>query len=97
MYAAKRLVQIKSFAVIVMDGGNNFIGALDVDQLGTAVRRDLATTVHGDSNRKGIRYAWTPGGAAVVGEGTWFADVTVSSRRTTLGEGVIDDLQILFE
>ena len=57
MYAAERLVQIKSFAVIVMDGGNNFIGALDVDQLGTAVRRDLVTTVQGDSNRKGIMYA----------------------------------------
>ena len=30
-----------------MDGGNNFIGQLDVDQLGASLRRDISTTVSG--------------------------------------------------
>ena len=31
-----------------MDGGGNFIGQLDVDQLGAGLRRDLTTTVGGN-------------------------------------------------
>ena len=46
-----------------MDGGDNFIGALDVDQLGTAVRRDLVTTVEGKSSTQVKKYTSTPGGA----------------------------------
>ena len=77
-----------------MDGGDNFIGALDVDQLGTAVRRDLVTTVEGKSSTQVKKYTSTPGGAPVIDEGPWLSDVSVSARRTALGEGVIDDLQL---
>ena len=93
-YASERLVRIESFAVTVMDGGDNFIGALDVDQLGTAVRRDLVTTVEGKSSTQVKKYTSTPGGAPVIDEGPWLSDVSVSARRTALGEGVIDDLQL---
>jgi hypothetical protein len=31
-----------------LDGGNNFVGQLDVDQLGAGLRRDMTTVVTGD-------------------------------------------------
>lgn len=101
-YSAERTLRIKAFAVTVMDGGGNFIGQLDVDQLGAGLRRDLTTTVGGNlmlaeyseaEDNQGI--VLTPGGAIAVSSVEASTTFTVSARRTALGEGAIDDLTLI--
>jgi hypothetical protein len=100
-YASERSVQMRAFAVIVMDGGNNFIGGLDVDQLGAGMRRDLTATVTGDlmqplpaPGEMPKKLMVTSGGATAVGVGEISTRYTASVRRSATGEGVIDDLAL---
>ena len=100
-YSSERALRVSAFAVVVMDGGNNFIGQLDVDQLGAGVRRDLQAAVSGDliqaqqvSDGK-KETVLTPGGATAVGIGESSTRYSATMRRSALGEGVIDDLTLV--
>lgn len=91
-----------TFAVIVMDGGDNFIGQLDVDQLGAGLRRDLKAVVTGDLIQASLavgeipkKTVLTSGGATAVGIGETATGYSASIRRSALGEGVIDDLTLV--
>ena len=80
-----------------MDGGNNFIGQLDVDQLGASLRRDISTTVSGFPNSEALGSGSSTLVPALDGTATFETGVTsdsfsVSVRRSSLGETLIDDL-----
>lgn len=92
---------METFAVIVMDGGNNFIGQTDVDELG-AVRRDLKAVVTSDLIQAPLgdgeiprKTMLTSGGATAVGIGETSTRYFASIRRSTNGEGLIEDLTLI--
>ena len=85
-----------------MDGGNNFIGQLDVDQLGAGLRRDLKATVTSDLIKTNLgddglpkKTVITSGGATAFALGESSTRFSASTRRSALGEGVIDDLTLI--
>ena len=97
-YLSERILRIDAFAVVVMDGGNNLIGQLDVDQLGTGLRRDLITSVRGSlekSTEHEDSQCSTAGEKQSMTEDKSFIQFSVSTRRTALGESIIDDLQLM--
>ena len=98
VYPSERSLQIESFAVVVMDGGNNLIGQLDIDQLGTGVRRELITSVrylHEESKKDHDSLCSTARKTPSMIEDNFVTRFFVSTRRTALGEGIIDDLQLV--
>ena len=101
-YSSQRSLRLTTFAVIVMDGGNNFIGQLDVDQLGAGLRRDLKATVTSDLIKTNLgddglpkKTVITSGGATAFALGESSTRFCASTRRSALGEGVIDDLTLI--
>ena len=90
VYPSERSLQIESFAVVVMDGGNNLIGQLDIDQLGTGVRRELITSVrdlHEESKEDHDSHCSIARKTPSMIEDNFVTQFFVSTRRTALGEG----------
>ena len=102
-YPTERVLLIKPFAVLVMDGGGNPVGQLDIDLSGAGLRREIEVVVSGslmepiqndDDGDQNILL--TPGGAVAV-------DVTSESTTTfavskgisTFGEALVDDLELI--
>ena len=105
-YSAKRIVEIRgmgnsaAFSFKIMDGGNNFMGVEDLDQLGAGLRREVYTSVSGDliqiDNSDDESVVLTPGGAVVVGtEIATTRFVVTSPQRSQLGEGNIEGLRLI--
>lgn len=101
-YSSDRELLIGPFAVLVMDGGGNPVGQLDVDSSGAGLRREIEVVVSGSliqtstSELDDQKVLLTPGGAVAVdvasASTTTFA---VSISSSTFGEALVDDLELI--
>ena len=101
-YSSYRELLIGPFAVLVMDGGGNPVGQLDVDSSGAGLRREIEVVVSGSliqtstSELDDQKVLLTPGGAVAVdvasASTTTFA---VSISSSTFGEALVDDLELI--